>query len=244
MSTVEGVRSRSPGTTPGNDEPFARRVAVHGALADANRLRIVDELAVSDRSPGELAELVAIAANLTAHHLETLELAGLIRRIRSSGDGRRRYVSLTPLGATFAAGGGRDVDAADVVFVCTHNSARSQLAAALWRSVTGRRATSAGTHPARRVHPAALAAAERAGLGMARTRPRAFDPTTGSHIITVCDRAHEELAPSGGTTWHWSIPDPADPAPSVSFDDVVDELGWRISTVHRRQDSPREDVGT
>lgn len=241
---VEPVSSRRRGPAPVNDEPFARRVAIHAALADPKRLRIVDELAVSDRSPGELAELIAIPGNLTAHHLDTLELAGMIRRIHSSGDGRRRYASLTPLGATFAEGDARAVDATDVVFVCTHNSARSQLAAALWRSLTGRRATSAGTHPARRVHPGALAAARRAGLDMSRAHPRRFDPTPESHIITVCDRAHEELTPSGATRWHWSVPDPADPTPSASFDDVVDELEWRISTLHDRQQQSGEDTAT
>ena len=51
-----------------------------------------------------------------------------------------------------------------ILFVCTHNSARSQLAAALWTATTGREALSAGTQPATRVHPGAVAAAARAGL--------------------------------------------------------------------------------
>ena len=74
----------------------ARRAAIHTALADPHRLEIVDELAISDRSPTELGRSLAIGSNLLAHHLGVLEEAGLIERHASDGDARRRYVRLSP----------------------------------------------------------------------------------------------------------------------------------------------------
>ena len=70
------------------------RAARHAALGDPVRLTIVDELGMSDRSPVELRSMVAIESNLLAHHLDVLESVGMIRRSKSSGDGRRRYVHL------------------------------------------------------------------------------------------------------------------------------------------------------
>jgi DNA-binding transcriptional ArsR family regulator len=120
------------------------RARRHAALGDPVRLAIVDSLALSDRSPVELRRLTAIESNLLAHHLNVLAHAGIISRTRSSGDGRRRYVRLDQQ-ALIALGPQRMPAAAGALFVCTPNSARSQLAAALWRSVTGTPAESAGT---------------------------------------------------------------------------------------------------
>ena len=63
--------------------------------------------------------------------------------------------------------------------MCTHNSARSQLAAALWTQLTNQPADSAGTHPAARVHPGAVAAARRAGLDLTDARPKLLDDVAG-----------------------------------------------------------------
>ena len=98
----------------------------------------------------------------------------------------------------------------DVLFLCTQNSARSQLAAALWTARTGCRASSAGTAPAARVHRGAAAAARRAGLSLADAVPRQLESLPdGVQVVTVCDRVHEELA-ARPDWWHWSIPDPVD----------------------------------
>ena len=170
------------------------RAARHAALGDTTRLAIVDELTWSDRSPVELQQLTGIASNLLAHHLDVLDAVGLITRTHSSGDGRRRYVHLhrDALGALAA---GRRVEAQPVLFVCTHNSARSQLAAALWTALTDQPADSAGTHPAERVHPGAVAAARRAGLDLSDAHPKQLGQLRRrpSLVVTVCDRAHEEL---------------------------------------------------
>ena len=203
---------------------------MHAALGEPARLAIVDELVTSDRSPKELGGRLAIPSNLLAHHLEVLEHAGLIARSPSAGDGRRKYVQLVR--ATAAAFGVTGhVPAGETLFVCTHNSARSQLAAALWTTHTGRRARSAGTRPAERVHRGAVAAAKRAGLSLADAVPMPLgEVPSGVQVVTVCDLVHEELD-AGAEWWHWSIPDPVERGDAASFDAVVVELEQRITSV-------------
>jgi protein-tyrosine-phosphatase len=148
----------------------------------------------------------------------------------SAGDRRRRYVRLVraplaELGVATARPAGR------VLFVCSHNSARSQLAAALWTARTGEQAASAGTHPAARVHPGAVAAATRAGLDLTTAAPRLFVRTDDAElVVTVCDQAHEELDPEPDW-WHWSLPDPVDDGCAAAFDAVLTQLDDRISAV-------------
>lgn len=209
-------------------EVRARR---HAALGDPGRLAIVDELRVSDRAPVELRRRLGMESNLLAHHLDVLERAGMIERSRSSGDGRRRYVHLRS-DALDGLCPGRDLPVGPAMFVCSANSARSQLAAALWEQATGAPAVSAGTHPAARVHPGAVAAADRAGLDLRAAVPRRLaeiDAPPGL-VVTVCDRAHEEL--DAGASWlHWSIPDPVPAGTAAAFDATVVELRTRIGAV-------------
>lgn len=207
------------------------RAARHAALGDPIRLAIVDELALSDRAPVELRRLVGLESNLLAHHLDVLESVEMINRSRSSGDGRRRYVHLLR-DSLRDLSPGRGVAPGRALFVCTRNSARSQLAAALWRSLTGAPAASAGTHPAARVHPGAIAAARRAGLDISESVPRTLD-RVGKFpgiVVTVCDQAHEELAPDD--TWlHWSVPDPVTDGSRAAFDAALAELRERIDVL-------------
>ena len=112
-------------------------------MGDPVRLAIFDVLARSDRSPVELRRLIEVPSNLLAHHLDVLERVGLISRRASSGDGRRRYVHLERAGLDGLLSPNAP-PAQPVVFVCSHNSARSQLAAALWTRVTETPAQSAG----------------------------------------------------------------------------------------------------
>jgi protein-tyrosine-phosphatase len=209
-------------------EARARRYA---ALADPVRLMIVDELVASDRSPIELRRAVGVESNLLAHHLDVLEQVGMISRSRSSGDGRRRYVHLEPSSLDGLQPGWRR-PSTRALFVCTHNSARSQLAAAVWRALRSSPAESAGTHPADRIHPGALAAARRARLSLAAGAPRSIEAvgTMPPLVITVCDQAHEELDPPG--TWlHWSIRDPVTVGTARAFDATVLELRRRIDAL-------------
>lgn len=213
---------RAPGST------IDERAARFAALGDPVRLAIAEDLVVSDRSPAELRHRFGLESNLLSHHLDVLEAAGLIERSRSSGDGRRRYVHLRD--ATVELLGRRSgprLGAA--LFVCTANSARSQLAAALWESLTGASARSCGTHPATQIAPGAESAARRAGLDLSTCAPRSFDSIgrRPAIVVTVCDRAHEELDPP--EDWlHWSIDDPVVAGTAVAFDRAIDQLRGRI----------------
>lgn len=187
----------------------AERAAAHRALGDEHRLAIVDRLWLDDLTPAELERETGLRSNLLAFHLGVLEQAGLVRRQRSQGDRRRRYVSLTAAALPHAAPVADHV-ARCVLFVCTHNAARSQLAAALWRSRTGRPAASAGTRPAARVHPDAVAVAAAHGLDLTDAVPRHVRDVGRGHdlVVSVCDRAHEAGRIGAAQHRHWSIPDP------------------------------------
>ncbi len=133
--------------------------------------------------------------NLLAHHLNVLEGAGLIERRRSEGDARRRYVVLrhevmATVGIVRPDWHGR------LAFVCTHNSARSQYAAAFARSL-GFEASSAGLAPAERVHPMAVDVAAERGIDLSAERPRGYEELEErlDLVISVCDRAGEDAPP-------------------------------------------------
>lgn len=215
-----------------NLESIAGRVAVHAALADEYRLRIVDELAVSDRAPSELCQQLGIESNLLAHHLGVLEQAGLVERVVSSGDRRRRYLRLCPDALAPVCEPTIRVAARSVLFVCTANSARSQLAAALWNATHDVLATSAGTEPADRVHPEAVRAGARVGLDLGDATPRSIEQVGAvpDLLITVCDRAYEDLVQRAPDTvvLHWSIPDPADAGGPAAFDAAVERITTRV----------------
>ncbi|MEH0929769.1 arsenate reductase/protein-tyrosine-phosphatase family protein [Micromonospora sp. CPCC 205558] len=208
------------------------RARIHAALGDPARLAIVDALTLGDASPGEIAHDLDMPTNLVAHHVKVLTEAGLVVRDRSEGDRRRTYLRLRPealtaLNPTPLSGVRR------VVFVCTHNSARSQLAAALWSDRTHTAAASAGTKPAQRVHPRAVAVARRHGL--------VLNPTGTSHVadivrdddlvIAVCDNAHEELTGPARPRLHWSVPDPVRADTDDAFEAAFADLAARVERV-------------
>jgi protein-tyrosine-phosphatase/DNA-binding HxlR family transcriptional regulator len=205
------------------------RARIHAALGDPQRLAIVDALTVGDASPGEISHDLSMPTNLVAHHLKVLQDAGLIVRTRSEGDRRRTYLRLQPdVLASLTPPPLRDADR--VVFVCTHNSARSQLAAALWRDRVGGAVASAGTRPAARVHPRAVKVAHRHGLTL--------DPTGTAHVadvvhdgdlvIAVCDNAHENLPGPARPRLHWSVPDPIRADTDAAFEAAYTDLAERI----------------
>jgi ArsR family transcriptional regulator, arsenate/arsenite/antimonite-responsive transcriptional repressor / arsenate reductase (thioredoxin) len=226
------------------------RARMHAALGEPVRLAIVDNLMLGDASPGELGEIVALPTNLLAFHLKVLDEAGLIRRVRSEGDRRRSYVQLrwddvavaALLGPTSVPPIGQ---VPRVVFVCTHNSARSQLAAAAWARVSDIPAASAGTHPAARVHPRAVAAARRHGLRLAATRTSRVEDVVQPDdlVVAVCDNAHEELVaaadPDGSAAprrweWlHWAVPDPVGLDTDAAFEGAFTDLTNRVHRLAR-----------
>lgn len=225
-----------------SDDDLRRRAARFAALGEPVRLAIVEHLALGDAAPGELGGLVGLTSNHLAFHLNVLLDAGLLRKSRSEGDRRRSYVGLRlddpavaalvrpPLAAV-------DADAGSprrVVFVCTHNSARSQLAAAAWARVSPMPTASAGTHPAARVHPRAVTTARRHGLRLsgARTQHLTQAAQPGDLLVAVCDNAYEELGPHG-VGLHWSVPDPARTDTDDAFDAAYLDLGRRVDRLAR-----------
>ncbi len=211
---------------------LAQRATVHAALADPARLRIVDALTLGDASPSDLAQMLGIRSNLLAHHLQTLTSAGVVTRHRSEGDRRRTYVRLRP-SALEPLSGTAPLTARRVVFVCTANSARSQLAAALWCRGNELPAASAGTHPADRINPGAVTVAERHELALQSCEPRWIDDvlTEGDLVVTVCDRAYEELP--GVSALHWSVPDPVGAVQDNAFETAYEDLATRVDTLGR-----------
>ena len=218
------------------------RAAVHAALADPARLAITDTLLAGDASPSELAAMLAMPSNLLAHHLRVLEQAGIITRHRSEGDRRRTYLQLIP-GTLDSLAAPPARAARRMLFVCTANSARSHLAAALWRRASTVPAVSAGTHPAAAIDPGAIAAARRHRLPLPRLRPRHISDVQydGDLVVTVCDLAREELGCQA--TVHWSVPDPAPAGDPASFDAAVVELTHRVERLAPRLARDRLEPG-
>lgn len=202
-----------------------RRVQLHSALADATRLQLIDLVALGDRSSTELQLELGVPSNLLAHHLRVLEDAGLVHRHRSEADRRRSYVGLAPAALEFTASA---VTARRVVFVCTANSARSQLASLLWGSVSSIPSTSAGTHPADHVAPDTVAVARAHGLDVADAAPRSLDGLLrdGDFVISVCDNAREELGVTPNA--HWSVADPVRADTPEAFETAFAEIQRRV----------------
>jgi protein-tyrosine-phosphatase len=166
-------------------------------------------------------------SNLLAHHLRVLEEAGVATRRRSEGDRRRTYLRLIP-GTLDSLAAPAARTASRVLFVCTANSARSHLAAALWRRASSVPAVSAGTRPGPAIDPGAIAAARRHQLPLPRLRPRHLSEVQQDDdlVVTVCDLAREELG--GQAAVHWSVPDPVPAGDPASFDAALADLSRRV----------------
>jgi protein-tyrosine-phosphatase len=177
--------------------------------------------------------MLAMSSNLLAHHLRVLEQAGVITRRRSEGDRRRTYLRLLP-GALDPLAAPPAGTARRVLFVCTANSARSHLAAALWRRASSIPAASAGTHPGLAIDPGAIAAAGRHRLPLPRLRPRCISEVRQDDdlVVTVCDMAREELGSQAAV--HWSVPDPVPAGDPASFDAAVADLSGRVGRLAPR----------
>lgn len=206
------------------------RARIHRALGDELRLRLVDELILGDMTPAELGDLTGLPSNLLAHHLGVLEESGLLLRRHGEGDRRKRYLSLDRdlLGGVIPT---PPVIAGSVVFVCSHNSARSQFAEAALRSRSDIEVQSAGPLPADRVHPKAVSAAAEMGIALATGHPKPYDQVRGAPdlVISVCDRAREAPMPFRAARLHWSIPDPVEV-------DRVEAFRIAFGTISRRVD--------
>ena len=126
-----------------------------------------------------------------------------------------------------------------VLFLCTHNSARSQMAEGLLRHLAGDRfeAMSAGTE-ATHVRPLAVRAMGEVGVDISGQESETLDRYLGEpfdHVITVCDEANEACPffPGAKSRLHWSLEDPSRAEGSEEgrlavFRKVRDEIGERI----------------
>lgn len=127
-----------------------------------------------------------------------------------------------------------------VIFVCTGNSARSQMAEAILREQGEGRfeVVSAGVDP-RGVHPMTIAALARAGIDITGARSKSVGEFLGQrfdYVITVCDRARAScpVFPGGSETLHWGLDDPVEVEGTeaerqAAFDRVLVEVGRRIN---------------
>lgn len=211
-----------------------RRAGIFAALADQTRLSIVDLLTLGDLSSSEIGTALDLRSNLIAHHLGVLESAQIVTRTRSEFDKRRSYIGLRP--EVFDTLAPPSVSPPRrVLFVCTANSARSQLAETIWRDLSAIDVVSAGTRPAAAVNPEATASAARHGLTIDSARPpQHVDDvrTEGDLVITVCDDAHERLRSRDDL--HWSIRDPARVGTPAAFDSAFDTILQRVRALSSR----------
>ena len=213
----------------GASPPRVLRLAGHPL-----RWRLLSELAHSDRRVGELCELAGRRQSLVSYHLRQLRDGGLVSMRRSSADGRDSYyvLDLMHCGELLSSAGaslhpalapaprrgarrGRGAPLARVLFLCTGNSARSQIAEALAGELSGGAvsAASAGSHP-KPLHPNAVRVMRERGIDISGRRSRhlgEFADQRFDYVISLCDRVREVCPefPGGPESIHWSIPDPA-----------------------------------
>jgi ArsR family transcriptional regulator, arsenate/arsenite/antimonite-responsive transcriptional repressor / arsenate reductase (thioredoxin) len=218
------------------------------------RWRLLAELGRSDRQVHELTALVGQPQNLVSYHLGLLRRGHLVAARRSAADGRDMYysidlvrcsqllaatgASLHPallLAAPAAPRLSRGRTATSVLFLCTGNSSRSQMAEALLRHSAGGavRVYSAGSHP-KIVHRYAVAVMAEHGIDLAGARAKHVDEFTGrrfDYVITLCDRVREVCPefPGQPEPVHWSLADPAgEPDGYPAFERCAAELTGRI----------------
>ena len=222
------------------------------------RWTLLGELARSDRRVRELTRLTGRPQSLVSHHLTRLRADGLVTSRRSAADGRESYYSLdlSRCGEALAAAGQalhpglrlaptttttprRARTGVTVLFLCTGNSARSQMAEALANRLGAGavEARSAGSRP-KPLHPNAVRVMRKRGIDLRGRRSKHIDELAAEpfgYVVTLCDRVREvcpEL-PSAPVRIHWSIADPAaegpdDEATYPAFERTADELEARI----------------
>jgi protein-tyrosine-phosphatase len=243
--------ARQDGTPPG-----FLRLAGHPL-----RWRLLSELSRSDRQVRELKVLTGERQSLVSYHLGQLRAGGLVSMRRSSADRRDAYYCidlarcaelLAGTGAALHPGlrlvlppAGTIQVHARVLFLCTGNSARSQMAEALVQHLAGEAITaaSAGSHP-KSLHPNAVRAMLEYGIDITGRQAKhvsTFDGQRFDYVISLCDRVREVCPefPGYPEMVHWSIPDPAaeggsDRETYPAFRAVAADLHTRIGYLLRR----------
>lgn len=230
-------------------------------LAHPIRWRVLLALAHSDRRVQELVAVVKEPQNLVSYHLRRLRLYQLIRERRSAADGRDVYYSLdlerfrslylqtgqnlhpgvgTPGAAAQPKAAPRPTAPARVLFLCTHNSARSQMAEGILRHLGGDRVEvfSAGSEPTH-IHPLAIQAMQDLKIDISQQYSKnmsEFFNQKFDYIITVCDRVREAcpVFPGDPEHIHWSFPDPVEVEGSTTereraFRETATQLTTRLN---------------
>ena len=229
-------------------------------LAHDIRWRILLALSRSDHRVEELVKQIKQPHNLISYHLKRLRLQKLVSERRSSADARDIYYSLNldqfrqmyldtgqalhpgvsePISRTEPQTQALSESPVRVLFLCTHNSARSQMAEGLLRELGRNRVEvfSAGTEPSG-VHPLAIKVMSGRGIDLRTHRSKHLDEYLGQdfdYVITVCDRVREvcPIFPGEPDHIHWSFPDPAAIEGTLKiqesgFEDTARELTIRI----------------
>jgi ArsR family transcriptional regulator, arsenate/arsenite/antimonite-responsive transcriptional repressor / arsenate reductase (thioredoxin) len=222
------------------------------------RWRLMSELARSDRRVGELCELAGRRQSLVSYHLRQLRDGGLVSMRRSAADRRDSYyvLDLARCGQLLSNAGvalhpglaptprprarrERVSALARVLFLCTGNSARSQIAEALAAELSAGtvNAASAGSHP-KPLHPNATRVMLERGIDISGRRSKHLGEFAGErfdYVISLCDRVREVCPefPGGPQLIHWSIPDPArepgtDEETLPAFEHTAGELAARV----------------
>lgn len=130
-----------------------------------------------------------------------------------------------------------------VLFLCIHNSARSQIAEGFARAMApaGVEVMSAGTEPSK-VHERAIEVMKEAGIDLAGQRSKSLDDVAwrdADMVVTLCGEA-EEACPMVAATVrrvHWPLPDPSKAPPAKQlevFREVRDEIRWRVASLWPR----------
>lgn len=198
-------------------------------LADETRWRLLHELRLSDYQVGELVERLGLSQNLVSYHLGLLRQAGFVQVHRSDADGRALYyrLKLDALHGGFrqvaASLHGPDVVSHDevpalpVVFLCSGNSARSQMAEGWLRHLSGGRVPvqSAGVNP-RPIQPLVVQVMQEVQIDVSQQHAKGLDHLKPFEppplVITVCDAAREHIHSQtlhARASLHWSVPMPA-----------------------------------
>jgi ArsR family transcriptional regulator, arsenate/arsenite/antimonite-responsive transcriptional repressor / arsenate reductase (thioredoxin) len=241
----------APGRHADSPPPRFLRLAGHPL-----RWRLLSELARSDRRVGELCELAGRRQSLVSYHLRQLRDGGLVSLRRSTADGRDTYyvLDLARCGELLSGAGmalhpglapaprprsRRQTAVARVLFLCTGNSARSQIAEALCEQLSAGAVTaaSAGSHP-KALHPNAVRAMRKRGIDLNGRRSKHLSEFAGQrfdYVISLCDRVREVCPefPGEPEVIHWSIPDPArepgsDEETLPAFERTATELRTRL----------------
>jgi len=266
VGTVVVVEASRGSALVDGDPPRFLRLVAHPV-----RWRLLRELVYSDRAVWELTRLVGEPQSLVSYHLSRLRAEDLVSLRRSSADGRDRYYAvdlarceellqaaggalhpglrLVPASPAARPADGRRARRKRILFLCTGNGSRSQIAEALLKQLSGGTidAVSAGSNP-KPLHRNAVRVMKRRGVDISANRTKHVDEFVAQRfdvVITLCDRVREVCPefPSHPSLVHWSVPDPALEGPNArasypAFERTASELETRIRFLLHLLDEP------